>query len=96
MHKDLHEDMADDEMDIQEGTAVDSNSQLHPNDGLFNIFEDFNGYKHMALMDEDDFNNLEAIHLIFDQNKRKRALKFKHCRLDLGFSCLYDVTYEWI
>ena len=37
-----HTDMADDEMDIEEGTAVDSDSQLHPNDGLFDIFEYFN------------------------------------------------------
>ena len=77
-----HTDMADDEMDIKEGAAVDLDSQLHPNDGLFDIFEDFDGYEHMALVDEDDFDDLGAIRLIFNRNERKRGLKFKHRRLD--------------
>ena len=69
----LHDDEDD---DMEDGTGrplVDS---------LMDAFDNFNGYDHMAMMDEEDLDDLEAIRLIFFQNKRKRGTKFMHSRCD--------------
>ena len=51
-------------------------------DSLMDAFDDFNGYDHIAMMDEDDLDDLEAIRLIFSQNKKRRGLKFRYRRCD--------------
>ena len=51
-------------------------------DSLVDTFDDFDGYDHIAMMDEDDLDDLEAIRLIFSQNKKKRGLKFRYRRCD--------------
>ena len=61
-----------------EDTEAETGPPLY--DSLVDTFDDFDGYDHIAMMDEDDLDDLEAIRLIFSQNKKKRGLKFRYRR----------------
>ena len=65
---------ASDDIDIDDvrGTAP---TMFPINDTLEDLLDNFDAYSRMRTMDEDDFDDLNAIHMRFDQNMRKRAEK---------------------
>ena len=69
----------DDAMEDAEGGLV---PQLQPISDLTDILENFDAYSRMEIMDDSDWEDLEAIRLIFEMNRRKRAAKYKHDRKD--------------
>ena len=44
------------------------------------MFDDLNAYEIMELMNDEDWNDLSAIQLMFAMNKRLRKVKYMHQR----------------
>jgi len=71
--------MEDTEMeDTEDGTG----QPLCPINDLVDPFADFDAYEYLSMADDEDLEDLEAIRIIFSQNKRSRSIKFKHDRKD--------------
>ena len=49
-------------------------------DSLEHILKNFNAYHKMWLMNEDDWDNLDAVRLVFEPNQHKRNVKLMHER----------------
>ena len=58
---------------VENPPAVLLNDNVDLYDSLMDAFDDFNGYDHIAMMDEDDLENLEAIRIVFSQKKKKQG-----------------------
>ena len=73
------DDMEDTEIeDTEDGTG----QPLCPINDLVDPFADFDAYEYLSMADDEDLEDLEAIRILFSQNKRSRSIKFKHDRKD--------------
>ena len=73
---------ASDDMDIDDVERGTAPPMFPINDTLEDLLDNFDAYSRMRTMDEDDFDDLNAIRMIFDQNMRKRAEKYMYERKD--------------
>jgi len=72
----------DDVGDLLDGLDDLDPPDLRPvvDDSLEHILENFDAYHEMRLMNEEDWDDLDAVRLVFEQNRRKRKAKHRHDR----------------